>query len=62
MALPRGVAGAELFARLFVPFYSPQRLEAALAVIETVAHLLPCYLFRFRAEVSAVERVSAFYD
>ena len=60
--LPPGAAAAELFARLFVPFYSPPRLEAALAVVARIADLLPCYRFRFRAEASAVERVKTFHD
>jgi hypothetical protein len=50
-----GVACAELFARSFVPRHGSQGLDFALSFIERVAREIPCNIFRFLPQQSAVE-------
>jgi hypothetical protein len=52
-----GVAGAELFARSFVPRHAAEGLEFALGFIERVTREIPCRVFRFVPEQSAVEAI-----
>jgi hypothetical protein len=53
--MTRGVAAAELFARSFVPRHCAQSLNFALDFIERVAREVPCNIFRFLPQQSAVE-------
>jgi len=55
VAMPRGVATAEIFARSFVPRHCPEALNFALQFIEELAGELPCDVFRFVPQQSAVE-------
>lgn len=52
-----GPAAAELFARSFVPRHCPQGLDFALGFIERVVSDIPCNIFRFLPQQSAVEAV-----
>ena len=58
--LPPARAVGELFARCFPPFYSRQGLESVLAFLQHIALSVPCYLFRFVPDESAVEKVLNF--
>ena len=55
LPLAPGFAAAELFARSFVPRHCAMGLEFALGFIERVAREIPCNIFRFLPEQSAVE-------
>jgi hypothetical protein len=55
VSMPRGVATAEIFARSFVPRHSAQALGFTLQFIEQLAQELPCDVFRFVPQQSAVE-------
>jgi hypothetical protein len=55
VAMPRSAATAEIFARSFVPRHSPQALDFTLQFIEQLAQELPCDVFRFVPQQSAVE-------
>ena len=55
--LPRALAAAELFARSFPPFHSPEGLQNVMDFLNKVVHLVPCYEFRFVPDASAVETV-----
>jgi hypothetical protein len=57
LALAPGVAVAELFARSFVTRHCAQGLEFALGFIEHVAREIPCNIFRFLPQPSAVEAI-----
>ncbi|HEY2351428.1 MAG TPA: hypothetical protein VGH83_02880 [Candidatus Acidoferrum sp.] len=57
LAISPGVAAAELFARSFVPRHCAEGLEFALGFIERIAHDIPCNIFRFVPELSAVEAI-----
>jgi len=57
LALAPGIAAAELFARSFVPRHCPKGLEFALSFIERVAREIPCNIFRFLPQPSAVEAI-----
>lgn len=48
-------AGAELFARSFVPYYNWQMLDKTLSFLETVVKAVPCQRFRFTPDNEAVE-------
>ncbi|MEQ1352634.1 MAG: hypothetical protein ABLT11_01370 [Candidatus Acidiferrum sp.] len=52
-----GFAVAEIFARSFVPRHCAQGLEFALSFIESVVREIPCNLFRFVPQQSAVEAI-----
>jgi hypothetical protein len=55
--LAPGVAAAELFARSFVPRHCAQGLDFSLAFMERVTRQIPCNIFRFLPEQSAVEAI-----
>lgn len=55
VAMPRTVATAEIFARSFVPRHCPDALNLALHFIEQLAEEIPCDVFRFVPNRSAVE-------
>ncbi len=55
LSLAPGLAAAELFARSFVPRHCAQGLEFALSFIESIARDIPCNIFRFVPQQSAVE-------
>jgi hypothetical protein len=52
-----GFAAAELFARSFVPRHCSKGLDFALGFIERVAREIPCNIFRFLPQPSAVEAI-----
>lgn len=51
----RSQAGAELFARSFVPFYDWQMLEGALSILDRVVRKVPYAWYRFIPDNGAVE-------
>ena len=53
----RGRAAAELFARSFVPHYSKSALEFTLSLLDQIAERVPCQVFRFLPDRSAVEAI-----
>ena len=55
--MPRSLAAAELFARCFPPFHSPEGLENVMDCLNKIVNLVPCYEFHFVPDVSAVETV-----
>jgi hypothetical protein len=55
MSMPRSAATAEIFARSFVPRHSAQALDFTLQFVEQLAQELPCDVFRFVPQQSAVE-------
>lgn len=55
VAMPRTAATAEIFARSFMPRHCPEALNFALQFIEELAAELPCDVFRFVPQQSAVE-------
>jgi hypothetical protein len=55
VTMPRSAATAEIFARSFVPRHSAQALDFTLQFIEQLAQELPCHVFRFVPQQSAVE-------
>jgi hypothetical protein len=55
--LAPGVAAAELFARSFVPRHCAQGLEFSLGFMERVTREIPCNIFRFLPQQSAVEAI-----
>ena len=55
VSMPRSAATAEIFARSFVPRHSAQALDFTLHFIEQLAKELPCDVFRFVPQQSAVE-------
>jgi hypothetical protein len=57
LRLAPGIAAAELFARSFVPRHEARGLEFALGFIEQVTREIPCGVFRFVPEASAVEAI-----
>jgi hypothetical protein len=57
LTLAPGFAAAELFARSFVPRHCPQGLEFTLGFIDRVARQIPCNIFRFVPQPSAVEAI-----
>jgi hypothetical protein len=52
-----GLAAAELFARSFVPHYSPEAIRFTLDFLDRLAHQIPCSVFRFVPDGSAVEAI-----
>lgn len=53
----RGRSAAELLARSFVPHHSPEGLQFTLRFLERVAEQIPCFVFRFMPDQSAVEAI-----
>jgi len=53
----RGRATAELLSRSFVPHHSPEGLQFTLRFLERVAEEVPCSVFRFTPDKSAVEAI-----
>jgi hypothetical protein len=60
--LSKSRAVAELFARSFLPFYAPEFLQSTLAFLSELAETIPSYRYRFRPELSAVEKVLNFHE
>jgi hypothetical protein len=52
-----GLAAAELFARSFVPRHCAQALQFSLDFLERVARQVPCHIFRFVPDQTAVEAI-----
>ena len=57
VGLAPGRAAAELFARSFVPHHSPEGLQFTLRFLDRVAREIPCSIFRFLPDRSAVEAI-----
>lgn len=55
--LPAGRAAAELFARSFVPHHSAEGLQSTLHFLDRMTHEVPCSLFQFVPDQSAVEAI-----
>jgi hypothetical protein len=55
--LSPGLAAAELFARSFVTHHSPEGIRFALDFLERVTREIPCSVFRFVPDESAVEAI-----
>jgi hypothetical protein len=52
-----GLAAAELFARSFVPRHCGESLQFALSFLQKVAQAVPCHIFRFVPDETAVEAI-----
>ena len=52
-----GRAAAELFARSFVPHHSADGLASTLQILDRITREIPCFLFRFVPDQSAVEMI-----
>jgi hypothetical protein len=57
VGLSPGRAAAELFTRSFVPHHSPEGLQFTLRFLDRVAREIPCSIFRFLPDKSAVEAI-----
>ncbi len=57
VSLAPGRAAAEMFARSFVPHHSQQGLQFTLQFLESVTREIPCSIFRFLPDKSAVETI-----
>jgi hypothetical protein len=57
VALSPGRAAAELFTRSFVPHHSQEGLQFTLRFLERVTREIPCSVFRFLPDKSAVEAI-----
>jgi hypothetical protein len=57
LPLPAGLAGAELFARSFVTHHSADGIRFTLDFLDRVAREIPCSIFRFVPDGSAVEAI-----
>jgi hypothetical protein len=57
LSLSPGRAAAELFTRSFVPHHSPEGLQFTLRFLDRVAREIPCSIFRFLPDKSAVEAI-----
>lgn len=55
--MSRSYAAAELFARSFPPFHSPDGLQNVMDFLHRVVNLVPCYEFQFVPDASAVRSV-----
>jgi hypothetical protein len=60
--LRQGLATAELFARSFVPRHCAEALQFSLGFLERVAREIPCNVFRFVPDQSAVEAIRCARD
>jgi hypothetical protein len=58
--LSRSQAVGELFARSFPPFHGHRPLDSTLAYLHQIADNVPCYLFHFLPDESAVEAILSF--
>jgi len=61
LPLPQARAVAELFARCFPPFYSHGPLNSTLSFLHHITERVPCYLYRFVPDRSAVEEILDFH-
>lgn len=57
LPLPQGLAAAELFARSFVTHHSEEGIRFTLDFLGRVAREIPCSMFRFVPDESAVEAI-----
>ncbi|MGH9743196.1 MAG: hypothetical protein ACRD51_12705 [Candidatus Acidiferrum sp.] len=57
LALPKGRAAAELFARSFVTHHSEEGIRSTLDFLDRVASQVPCSVFRFVPDETAVEAI-----
>lgn len=57
VSLPSGRAAAELFARSFVTHHSEEGIRFTLDFLDRVARRIPCSIFRFVPDESAVEAI-----
>jgi hypothetical protein len=57
VSLSPGRAAAELFTRSFVPHHSSRGLQFTLRFLDRVAREIPCSIFRFLPDKSAVEAI-----
>ncbi len=57
LSLSPGRAAAELFTRSFVPHHSPKGVQFTLRFLDRVAREIPCSIFRFLPDKSAVEAI-----
>jgi hypothetical protein len=57
VSIAPGRAAAEMFARSFVPYHSHQGLQFTLRFLERVTREIPCSVFRFLPDKSAVEMI-----
>lgn len=57
LPLAPGMAAAELFARSFVPRHCAHGLDFSLGFMERVTRQIPCNIFRFLPQQSAVEAI-----
>jgi hypothetical protein len=57
LPLAPGVAAGELFARSFVPRHGAESLNFSLGFMERVTRQIPCNIFRFLPQQSAVEAI-----
>ena len=57
VSLSPGRAAAELFTRSFVPHHSQEGLQFTLRFLERVTREIPCSVFRFLPDKSAVEAI-----
>lgn len=57
LGLAPGQAAAELFARCFVPHHCAEGIQFTLGFLDRVARQVPCSIFRFVPDESAVEAV-----
>jgi len=55
-------AVAELFARSFVPFHRHEYVDCALAFLQELVSVVPCYHYAFEPTEAAVERIREFRD
>jgi len=60
LLLPQARAVAELFARCFPPFYSHGPLDSTLSFLHHITDRVPCYLYRFVPDRSAVKEILDF--
>jgi len=60
--LPQARAVAEMFARCFPPFYSQESLAFTFSFLHQITNRVPCYLFRFVPDESAVGEILNFRD
>ena len=61
LPLPQAQAVAAMFARSFPPFYSHGPLDSTLSFLHHITDRVPCYLYRFVPDRSAVEEILDFH-
>jgi hypothetical protein len=62
LPIPQARAVAEMFARCFPPFYSQESLAFTFSFLQRITNRVPCYLFRFVPDESAVGEILNFRD